>query len=57
MPLAAGSGYGYQRVQLSAGTVNSSCSQQRLQLAVALVGGSSVCRLDWQQLQLAGAQV
>ena len=64
------SGYSEQCLQLTVGLVNSGCSQhqmplaagsgyseQWLQLAAALVGGISICRLDWQRLQLAGAQV
>ena len=46
-----------QWLQLSAVTVNHGCSQQQLQLAAALVCGSSICRVDWQQLQLAGTLV
>ena len=38
-------------------TVISSNSEPQLQSAAALVCGSSVCRVDWQQLQLAGALV
>ena len=38
-------------------TVISSNSEPRLQLAAALVCGSSICRVNWQQLQLAGALV
>ena len=55
--MTVNSGYSELRLQLSAGTVNCGCSQQQLQLAAALVGGGSVCRVDWQQLQLAGAPV